>query len=447
MHTCFVLRLAGFSALLACTAPALAQMHWTPRATFGLPQPRSGHGIAYDSARQRLVVFGGMVGITPIADLWEWSGSTWQSRPVSGPAPRSNCPLVYDAARGRVLLHGGLNFSSGGSLYFSDTWEWDGQSWALRSQAGPQAIASHGMDYDAIRGVTVLFGGYRPSTGRQSSEVWEWDGSAWRNVATSGGPGGREAATLTFVPTLGESLLVGGYGLAGVTADLWSWNGARWLFRGMGPAVGEHGACWNPARDRLVVRGGRVAGGYNPWTWEWDGTQWMQQDFSLGYRQTAVAYDAARGEVLQFGGHLYPSSDSNAFLEFAPTVLPNVQAAGNGCGTPVLTAPVAPLVGQSAFGLRVQQAAGYRAVLMALSTQQGSGQTFGACTVVPDLRDPPFVAGATDAAGNCWYAFPLPSSTAIRGLQFHAQAAVLDGSGPLLGVGSLSNALQVRVGD
>ena len=404
--------------------------------------------MTYDSARQRLVMFGGWAGITPNSELWEWNGTVWQQRTNGGPFPRSHSPLAYDAGRGRVVLHGGyLSSVAGGSFYFSDTWEWDGQSWTQRSQAGPQGIASHAMAYDPIRGVTVLFGGFRSSTSGRSSEVWEWSGSAWGLVPNVGGPGARDKATLVFVPTLGESLCVGGEGLAGTAADLWSWNGARWLFRGMGPAVAEHGACWDSARNRLVVLGGRVANAPNTWTWEWDGTQWLQQSSSVAYLEPALAYDAARGEVLQFGGLVGPSNTTNVFLEFEPTVLPGVQAAGAGCGTPVLSAPVDPIVGQTTFGLRVQQAAGYRVVLMALSTQSGVGQTFGGCTVVPDLRDPPFVAGATDPAGTCWYPFPLPASAALSGLQFYAQAAVLDGSGPLLGIGSLSNALQVRIGD
>ena len=447
MTNCLVLRFVAFSALVLCTAPVVAQMHWAPRATSGLPLPRSAHGMTYDSARQRLVVFGGLAVVTANSELWEWNGTAWQQRLGSGPSPRSNSPLAYDAGRGRVVLHGGIQYSVGGTVFHGDTWEWDGQSWTQQSQAGPQGIAFHAMAYDPLRGVTVLFGGSSQPGGVVNQAVWEWDGTVWRNLGNRGGPAGRVNATLTFVPTLGESLLVGGDANPGLAGEVWSWNGTRWLYRGMGPAVTRHGACWNPGRNRLVVGGGMGPLGFNDWTWEWDGVQWFSQARSTSYLNPALAYDEARGEVLQFGGLIPGAAATNAFLEFEPTVLPSVQAAGGGCGTPVLSAPVDPIVGQTTFGLRVQQAAGYRVVLMALSTQSGVGQTIGVCTVVPDLRDPPFVAGATDPAGTCWYPFPLPASAALRGLQFYAQAAVLDGSGPLLGIGSLSNALQVRIGD
>lgn len=431
-------------------SPLAAQMRWTIRSAPQLPPGRSEHAMVFDLARQRAVMFGGYSAPGQYADLWEWDGATWQQQTAPGPQARSMHAMAYDSQRNCVVLHGGWSsVQSGGGIvfYFSDTWEWNGQYWANRTQpSAPQNIAAHAMTYDPQRGVTVLFGGILSNFGINQN-VWEWDGLAWRTVPNAGGPLGRSKSTLTYVPTLGEAVLVGGDLNPGNLADVWKWNGARWAFLGMGPAISGHGACWNPARNRLVVRGGMQYSVANTSTWEWDGAAWLRQETSTPYLGAALVHDPVRHEVLQFGGLVPAVGVTNTFVKFGPTVLPNVQMAGFGCGAGLLSAPVDPILGQTSFGLRMQQATGYRAVLLGLSTQVGVGQTLGGCTVVPDWQDAPFVAGATDLAGSAWLPMPLPSSTAFRGLQFYAQAAVLDGNGPLLGMASLSNALQVRIGD
>jgi hypothetical protein len=49
---------------------------WT-RASTGGPPLRNGHAIAYDSARNRVVLFGGFRPGQDFADTWEWNGTQW----------------------------------------------------------------------------------------------------------------------------------------------------------------------------------------------------------------------------------------------------------------------------------------------------------------------------------------------------------------------------------
>lgn len=93
---------------------------------------RSGPAIAYDSTRQRVVLFGGNHSGGDLAsDTWEWDGTTWQQQlPVTHPAARVTS-VTYDEARRRIVLFGG--YSRSGS--FSDTWEWDGVNWTQRQPA------------------------------------------------------------------------------------------------------------------------------------------------------------------------------------------------------------------------------------------------------------------------------------------------------------------------
>jgi hypothetical protein len=42
------------------------------------PTPRGGHAMAYDLARQRIVLYGGFTNEAPrLADTWEWDGADW----------------------------------------------------------------------------------------------------------------------------------------------------------------------------------------------------------------------------------------------------------------------------------------------------------------------------------------------------------------------------------
>jgi len=59
---------------------------------------------------------------------WTWDGSAWTRMPGTMPSARNGQALAYDEARDRVVLFGG--FSAGGDL--ADLWEWDGTSWEQR---------------------------------------------------------------------------------------------------------------------------------------------------------------------------------------------------------------------------------------------------------------------------------------------------------------------------
>ncbi|MCA8975634.1 MAG: hypothetical protein KDC98_13010 [Planctomycetes bacterium] len=93
-----------------------------------------------------------------LADTWDYDGVNWSLlAPTTNPSARSDHAMVYDSARGRIVLFGGLDASFS---YLADTWEYDGVNWVLRTPAiSPPARAYHAMAYDSVRGQVVLFGG------------------------------------------------------------------------------------------------------------------------------------------------------------------------------------------------------------------------------------------------------------------------------------------------
>jgi hypothetical protein len=300
---------ADRSALLARAALAWAERESVGGAT---PPNRGSHAIAYDAARGRLVLYAGYASAQDrdLADTWEWDGQAWEDvTPKSGgPGDRSGHAMAYDAARGRVVLFGGNS---------QQTWEWDGTAWHDVTPAGPSPSARWlpGMAYDAARGRLVLFGGLPVSGGAFLQDTWEWDGAAWANVTPAPpGPPGRYGQGMAHDPQRGRTVIFGGYGDLVALQDTWEWNGSTWQDvtpAGVKPSArGETAMAHDPVRQRTVLFGG---GANLADTWEWDGTAWQQMTPAsaspLGRHLHAMAYDPARGAVLLFAGNIGGSSD------------------------------------------------------------------------------------------------------------------------------------------
>ena len=277
---------------------------WTLRSSSG-PAPRSGHGMAYDSARGRVVLFGGYSGSgNYLGDTWEWDGASWTQRASSGPASRYSHAIAYDSARGRVVLFGGRG--SGGT-YFGDTWEWDGTSWTQRASSGPAPRYGHSMACDSSRGKVVLFGGYN---GGALGDTWEWDGTAWTQRASSG-PAPRSGHAMAYDSARGRVVLFGRYYSGGTyVGDTWEWDGTSWTQRassGPEPRIG-HAMAYDSARRLVVLFGGAIGANtpvYLGDTWAWDGTGWSQRASYSGpvpREFHAMAYDSAHGRTVLFGG-------------------------------------------------------------------------------------------------------------------------------------------------
>ncbi len=284
---------------------------WTLRAQSG-PPAQSGHTLAFDSSRSRTVFFGrSLDGLT--SETWEWDGTAWALRAVGGPAPRPAAAIAYDSFRHVAVLFGGGAYNSS---YFDDTWEWDGTSWTQRLVTGPTARRGHTMTFDSLRGVTVLFGGgcSTPTWPPLCGDTWEWDGVAW-SMRSSGGPSPRVGGRMAYDAARQASVLFGGtYG----PYDLWEWDGAAWTLRDAnGPRLQFSTTVYDQLRGVLVGVGPSESGYYGisrVETWEWDGTNWINRsegclDWSPmpahvppSRQSSAMAYDSSRGVTVLFGG-------------------------------------------------------------------------------------------------------------------------------------------------
>ena len=86
------------------------------------PPARFYHSMAYDSAKGKVVVFGGGDAFgNYLNDTWVWNGSDWTEEPGTGaPAPRFSQAMAYDASDGELVLFGGATAAG----YLGDTFVW-----------------------------------------------------------------------------------------------------------------------------------------------------------------------------------------------------------------------------------------------------------------------------------------------------------------------------------
>jgi hypothetical protein len=201
---------------------------WTTKSPATSPSARYNHSMAYDSFRQRVVLFGGNDGFTgPFDDLWEWDGANWtQVMTATGPSAREGAALAYDQARHRLVLFGGQDGDAGHAL--GDTWEYDGTAWTqIMPASSPPARGFAGMAYEIERRRIVLFGGHDLSQTQAQGfgDTWEWDGTKWTRRLVAVAPSPRSCFTLAYDALHARVIEYGGIdSINNVLADTYSYG-------------------------------------------------------------------------------------------------------------------------------------------------------------------------------------------------------------------------------
>ncbi len=280
-------------------------VRWHHRSTSPSPPPRSGHGLAYDPVRQRVVLFGGHDSQGYFGDTWEWDGTTWtQTTSDHAPSARTGLSLVYDAGRQRVVLFGGADLH----VMYDDTWLYGPGGWEQRptDPTPPQRVGA-AMTWDASRQKVVLYGGIIPAL-IYVDDTWELDAQGWTQVTTTTAPVARDSATLAFDAPRGRVVLYGGRRWTEILGDTWEYDGASWVPRSPTmnpPPLYEHAMAYDPVQQRVVLYGGHTDGAIEGRLWLYDGTGWTARDPQLlppARVETALAFDEERGVTVLFGG-------------------------------------------------------------------------------------------------------------------------------------------------
>jgi hypothetical protein len=280
------------------------------------PAPRSSHSMAWHSGLGVVVLLGGVVEEPRASWTWGWDGVGWTALDSLGPADRAHFGLAYDAARDRLVLHGGFTMpdgSGGDPVPHGDTWEWDGREWNRAAEGGPGVRDHTAMVYDPERRVVVLFGGGRPDR-TLLGDTWTWDGESWHEIEAPGPPA-RATHRLVWDEGRKSVLLFGGWGEDGLLSDTWAWDGRAWTPVGAGPGIDAGDAAgpsarfasrmaYDAARGVTVLYGGRGESADFADTWVWDGSAWSARDVDgpgpLNVHE--MVYDPVRERVVLFGG-------------------------------------------------------------------------------------------------------------------------------------------------
>jgi hypothetical protein len=194
--------------------------NWTQKAV-GLPGPvgRINHGMAFDG--QQIMMFGGwdagFAGFVIYGDTWVWDGNKWtQKMPATSPSSRSDFGMAYDAARNQVVVFSGYDAGT------NDTWLWNGST-STWTQAHPVSSPPAGwnvMAWDSVhQQMIVVTEPYYSGSG--ATQTWFWDGANWAQKVLAVQPSSRFAAAMAFDAARQQMILFGGENAA-LLADTWS---------------------------------------------------------------------------------------------------------------------------------------------------------------------------------------------------------------------------------
>ncbi len=246
---------------------------WTNRNPAVAPKARSEHGLVYDEARGVVVLFGGYCNAQPNcdsfiinpSDTWTWDGSSWTQVGAPGPSARRAFGMAYDSVRQRVVLYGGatINFPTGAD----ETWEWDGVAWTQRQVSGPPGLYYTHMCFDRARSKIVLYGGSRQYDGIHSPynyDTWEFDGTSWTHVASNGPIETNGGYAIEFDEARGRAVLIGSKSTFAQTGSspfqTFEWTGTSWqLVQLRGPHWpndqwgGTGSLAYDPVRHELLT--------------------------------------------------------------------------------------------------------------------------------------------------------------------------------------------------
>ena len=479
------------SAFLADTwqrasVPTTASYEWTRVATTG-PTGRTNAAAAYDAARAQTVMFGGLLVTWPgwlasgplfvstYADGALWDGTTWTPMPA-GPSARYGHSMAYDSARQRTVLFGGeLFISSQNHVRNAETWEWDGTAWMQRAVVGPSARRSHAMAFDSARGVVTLFGGL--ANGPAMGDTWEFDGVAWTQRFPAVAPSPRFGAACAFDAVRQRVVLHGGQiSSAAILGDTWEWDGNVWTAipgRRPTPRTG-HSMVFDDATGALLM-----AGGGSGDLWERRGTEWsrLAEPAPAPRWSGAMAYDSARQRAVVFSGaqlHSENFVDATSTLSpywsdtwerqlRAPVATPTTAYAvafGQGCGS--VSVRLSPLTGWRPYIGGSLRAVVQRSSPWTSLPRPVTWMAIGTAANLPGLPAPlpgypgcqqwhsadiVLQAGCWDSPAGTGFSVDLPNAAILLGLHLYGQAWGVDWNAPTNGGYVVGNAIDWCIGN
>lgn len=241
---------------LSSTPPTWAQL--APSGP--IPPARAGHFAAYDSERDRLVVYGGQaiyglpIPENFLEDVWALSLSDlqWtQLFPTGSPGRRTGKVAVYDLQRDRMVIYGGTEYTGGATYGRADVWalSLETPAWTELSPTGSPPLGSPRAAYDPLRDRLVMW-----PTAFSGLPVLLLEGPAWTHLPIAEPePSGGSYSSVVYDPLRDQVLVFS-------NLELWKLAGAAapvstplpWV--DTGPDLALSGFSPNPSRGTPQIR-------------------------------------------------------------------------------------------------------------------------------------------------------------------------------------------------
>jgi hypothetical protein len=182
---------------------------------------------AYDPINHAQILFGGAThGNLLRNDTWAFDllNRSWRNlNPPIAPPARDSHAMVFDSDNGVMVLFGGYNQTN---VVLNDTWIYNVSTniWAeLHPTFSPAPRYHHGMAYDPVRKVVVMYGGEPISLYGHDTWTFDLSQNTWTKQNPVDHPSSRQGSFMSFDGRTGVVILHGGYSSI-VETDIWAYD-------------------------------------------------------------------------------------------------------------------------------------------------------------------------------------------------------------------------------
>jgi hypothetical protein len=420
--------------------------HWDP-VTMPAPPDRVSPASIYDPVRRQMLVHGGEWQGTRRGDLWAlsmdqefgWSQPVIPTNIQPAPSPRSGHAIAYDSMRDRMILLGGSDPDSLRSDLYAINLPLDGtHSWEVLSTSGspPPPRQGHAMVYDGPNDRMIVFGG-ETATGL-SNEVWELEFGPpaplrWTKFTPVGTPPPpRARPSVIFDSMRGHLVVFGGGDDGGKFNDSWildlSGGGSpSWTqLSPSGPPPSPRtfaAAVYDSIGDRMFVYGGAVDDPFisnELWALSLDAPAWNRFSTVNNPQVTrfamAAAFDPVGYRLAIYGGCCNDPSDAWILAgDISTPTLASLVSAGMRDGRAEIRWQISE-PGATVEIERREESEDWR--VMGLVRADGSGRvTFTDDSVRPGHRYAFALRIGADRVAEAWVDVPATARLALEGFQ------------------------------